>query len=129
MLNATPLMRLSVLIVPLTVPAPSHGAVVPPLSRNVPENSPWVCAVIDQVSMQVFDRLAAPEPITTRREPAQLPIRLAGEGSGGALVGELPPQAGTMSSDNASAKFDLIALTKRRRSQHPGGRVQVRGTG
>jgi hypothetical protein len=128
MLNATPLMRLSALIVPLTVPAPSHGAVVPPLSRNVPENSPCVCAVMDQVSMQVFDMLAAPEVITRRREPAQLPIRLAGEGSGGALVGELP-QAGTMSSDNASATFDLMALTTPRRSQHPDGRVRGRGTG
>jgi hypothetical protein len=106
-LKASPLTRLSALIVPLTVPEPSQGAVVPPLTRNVPENCPSVCEVIDQTSLQVFEMLATPDVNVSSRETAQLPIRLEAEG-GAALVGELPPQAGTMSSDNASAAIVLI---------------------
>ena len=87
-------MRLSALTVPLTVPAPSHGAVVPPLTRKVPENWPCVCEVIDQTSLQLVEMLAAPDVNTSSREPDQPPIRLVKlgvEGGAVALVGELPP--------------------------------------
>ena len=102
-------MRLSALIVPLTVPAPSHGAVVPPLTRKVPENWRCVCEVIDQTSVQLVEMLAAPDVNTSRREPDQPPIRLGVEGGSVALVGELPPQPGTIRSDSASKAVALIA--------------------
>ena len=101
-------MRLSALTVPLTVPAPSHGAVVPPLTRKVPENWPCVCEVIDQTSLQLVEMLAAPDVNTSSREPDQPPVRLV-EGGAVALVGEVPPQPGTVSSDSASKAIDLIA--------------------
>ena len=102
-------MRLSALIVPLTVPAPSHGAVVPPLTLKVPENWRSVCEVIDQTSVQLVEMLAAPDVNTSRREPDQPPIRLGVEGGSVALVGELPPQPGTIRSDSASKAVALIA--------------------